>query len=109
MVGHEKLDYSKIAQSDSFQHLIRTKRKFIFMMAAFFLTFYFTLPILTSYSTILNQTAIGAITWAWLFAFAQFVMTWTLTGLYARKARKFDGLVDNLAHRIRQSTDEVST
>lgn len=99
MTGHEQFDYSKITQSDSFQHLITTKRKFIFTMSAFFLIFYFTLPILTSYFTILNQPAIGSITWAWVFAFAQFVMTWVLTGLYARKARQFDRLSDQIINQ----------
>jgi uncharacterized membrane protein (DUF485 family) len=91
-MADQQLDYSKVTQSDSFRHLIAKKRKFIFTASAFFLIFYFTLPILTSYFTILNQNAIGPITWAWVFAFAQFVMTWVLTGLYSKKANQFDTL-----------------
>lgn len=55
-------------------------------MTVFFLLFYFALPILTSYTDVLNHPAIGPITWAWVFAFAQFVMTWVLCILYSRKA-----------------------
>jgi uncharacterized membrane protein (DUF485 family) len=35
-------------------------------------------------------------TWAWVFAFAQFVMTWTLCILYTKRASKFDELVDTI-------------
>lgn len=99
MLEHNEPDYSKVVQSDSFQHLIAMKRKFIISMSAVFLIFYFTLPILTSYSTILNHSAIGSITWAWLLAFAQFIMTWVLTSLYSKKARQFDNLAANIIHQ----------
>ena len=61
-----------------------------------FLLFYFALPILTSYTDVLNHPAIGPITWAWVFAFAQFVMTWVLCILYSRKAAQFDRMVDDI-------------
>ena len=35
----------------------------------------------------MNVHAIGAITWAWIFGFAQFVMTWVaMQRLYAKRA-----------------------
>lgn len=96
-------DYSAIASSPSFQNLIRQKKKFLLPMSIFFLVFYFTLPIMTSYSTILNTNAVGGISWAWIFAFSQFVMTWMLCILYSRKAIKFDEIAD---HVITQSEKE---
>ncbi|MDP1418596.1 DUF485 domain-containing protein [Peribacillus simplex] len=89
-------DYTKIVQSQSFQELLRKKRNFIVPLSIFFMVFYFTLPILTSYSKVLNSYAFGAISWAWVFAFAQFVMTWTLCILYSKKAAKFDQLVEKI-------------
>ncbi|GFN30782.1 DUF485 domain-containing protein [Paenibacillus xylaniclasticus] len=86
--------YAQIARSAQFQSLLRQKRRFIVPMTVFFLTFYFLLPILTSYWTFLNEEAIGPISWAWLFAFAQFIMTWTLCIVYSRKAKKFDEAVE---------------
>ena len=62
----------------------------------FFLAFYFTLPFLTSYSDILNRIAFGAITWAWVFAFAQFIMTWSLCSIYSQKAKQFDKMVEGI-------------
>lgn len=89
-------DYSSIVQSSSFQTLLSEKKKFIIPITIFFFCFYFALPILTSYSTILNHKFIGSISWAWVFAFLQFVMTWGLCMLYSKKAAKFDELADKV-------------
>ena len=53
-------------------------------MSIFFLVF-IVLPILTSYSKVLNTSAFGDVTWAWVFAFAQFIMTWALCMIYSKK------------------------
>ncbi|WP_026695253.1 DUF485 domain-containing protein [Peribacillus kribbensis] len=89
-------DYSSIVHSETFQKLLSEKRKFIVPMIVFFLCFYFALPILTSYTTVLNHSFIGSITWAWVFAFLQFVMTWVLCMVYSKKARKFDEMADKV-------------
>ncbi|KYD34053.1 hypothetical protein TGS27_0326 [Geobacillus stearothermophilus] len=49
---------------------------------------------LTSYSKALNALAIGPVSWAWLFAFAQFIMTWALCILYSKRAAQFDAIVE---------------
>ncbi|MGJ7921606.1 DUF485 domain-containing protein [Neobacillus sp. LXY-4] len=90
------LDYSQIVQTPSFKRLLSQKRSFILPMSVFFLAFYFTLPLLTAYSDVLNGKAFGEISWAWVFAFAQFVMTWSLCGVYSRKAGKFDQMVEEI-------------
>ena len=53
-------------------------------MSIFFLVF-IALPILTSYSKVLNTPAFGDVTWAWVFAFSQFIMTWALCMIYSKK------------------------
>ncbi|CAM3829281.1 DUF485 domain-containing protein [Mesobacillus zeae] len=90
------LDYTKVVQSPAFQQLLMEKRKFILPLSLFFLAFYFTLPILTAYTSFLNKPAAGSITWAWVFAAAQFVMTWTLCILYTKRAARFDEMVDEI-------------
>lgn len=94
--GKSESDYSSIVRSASFQTLLSEKKKFIIPVTIFFFCFYFALPILTSYSTILNNKFIGNITWAWVFAFLQFVMTWALCILYSKKAARFDELADEV-------------
>ncbi|MDQ0243626.1 uncharacterized membrane protein (DUF485 family) [Bacillus fengqiuensis] len=97
----QDIDYTKIAQSAPFKALLAEKRKFIMPLSLFFLAFYFTLPILTAYSTVLNQPAFLGMTWAWVFAFAQFVMTWALCMIYSSKAAKFDVLVEDIMQQIK--------
>lgn len=91
-----KKDWKNVEQSSSFQELIRQKKAFIIPATIFFIIFYFTLPILTAYTTILNGKAIGVINWAYIYAFAQFAMTWILCHMYMSKAKHFDKLVDEV-------------
>ncbi|MFC0213502.1 DUF485 domain-containing protein [Paenibacillus chartarius] len=98
----EATSYSKIAASARFRELMSRKKRFILPMSIFFLVFYFILPILTSYSKVLNENAIGPISWAWVFAFAQFIMTWVLCSLYSRKSVEFDALAEEIKTEARQ-------
>lgn len=90
------LNYSEIVQSPSFQQLLSEKRKFIVPTSIFFMVFFFALPIMTSYTEVLNRAAIGDITWAWVFAAGQFIMTWVLCSVYSSKAKKFDQMVEDI-------------
>jgi uncharacterized membrane protein (DUF485 family) len=83
-------NYSAIAESEEFKALKKKKNKFILPITIFFLLSYILLPILTSYTTILNNNAFGDIAWVWIYAFALFVMTWVLCMIYVRRANEFD-------------------
>lgn len=96
-----EIDYSKIVQSSSFQKLLREKRNFIIPWSIFFLVFYFTLPTLTSYTSVLKNTAFGSISWAWVFGFAQFIMTWSLCMIYTKRASKFDQTVETIKQSVK--------
>ncbi|WP_160724359.1 DUF485 domain-containing protein [Bacillus sp. USDA818B3_A] len=91
-ITNSEIDYNSIVHSTAFRKLLSEKKRFIIPITIFFFCFYFALPILTSYTTILNHKFFGSITWAWVFAFLQFVMTWGLCMLYSKKAAKFDEL-----------------
>lgn len=91
-----EVDFEEIAKSEKFSQLMKEKKRFLVPLTLFFLVFYFMLPILTSYTTILNTPAIGPITWTWIYAFAQFIMTWALCMIYVRKATKFDQMADEI-------------
>lgn len=92
----EHIRYSKVVESTQFKQLMEEKKRFILPMTVFFLLFYFSLPILTAYSDVLNRNAIGDITWAWIFAFAQFIMTWSLCMIYTKRAKRFDQLAEKV-------------
>lgn len=97
----KELNYTEIAKSSQFQALLKRKRQFILPLSLFFFAFYFTLPILTSYTTVLNAPAFGSVSWAWVFAFAQFIMTWVLCILYSRRAAKFDVMVQQIRQQMK--------
>ena len=96
----ENINYTVVAQSEDFKNLLKAKRKFIVPLSIFFFVFYFTLPLLTAYTKVLNTPAIGSITWAWVFAFAQFIMTWTLVTIYMKKAYSFDDMVNKIVKKV---------
>jgi uncharacterized membrane protein (DUF485 family) len=77
---------------------MRRKKAFIIPATIFFLVFYFGLPILAAYTTVLNFTVVGAITGAYVYAFAQFAMTWILMHLYVSRANRWDGIIDRARH-----------
>ncbi|CAM4370044.1 membrane protein [Bacillus manliponensis] len=97
----DEIDYTSVVQSAEFQQLLAKKRKFIVPMSIFFFVFFISLPILTSYTTVLNNKAFGDVTWAWVFAFAQFVMTWALCMIYSKKAESFDRLSEKILQNIK--------
>lgn len=84
------IDYTAVVESNQFRKLMHDRKKFIIPYTIFFLVFYFLLPIATSYTTFLNEPAIGDISWIWLFAFAQFVMTFVLCIVYVKRSAAFD-------------------
>ncbi|AWO73548.1 DUF485 domain-containing protein [Geobacillus thermoleovorans] len=96
------INYDAIAQSASFRGLIQAKKRFIIPATVFFFVFYFALPVLTSYSKALNAPAIGPVSWAWLFAFAQFIMTWALCILYSKRAAQFDAIVEQVKQEAKE-------
>lgn len=89
-------EYTEVVESDQFKQLMSNRKKFIIPYTVFFLAFYFLLPIFTSYTTFLNKPAIGDISWVWLFAFAQFLMTFILCTVYVKKAGTFDVEADQI-------------
>lgn len=83
------IDYAKIDQMASFNAFVKKKNTFLFTVTALFLTFYIFLPIL-AFTSVLQQKAVGSITWVWVYSAALFVMTVVLCMLYVRMATKFD-------------------
>lgn len=83
------IDYAAIDRMESFNKFVKKKNTFLFSVAAVFLTFYIFLPIL-AFTSVLQQKAIGSITWVWIYSLALFIMTIVLCTLYVKMAAKFD-------------------
>lgn len=102
IVEHHGLNYEEIASSEKFQALLAAKKQFAVRVTLFFISFALLLPILAFYTNILTAPAFAGISWAWVFAFAQFVMTWTICHLYVIKAAEFDRMA---AQVLNQETE----
>lgn len=89
---HDSINYEFIDSMESFNHFVKKKNRLLFGITITFLTFYLLLPIL-AFTSVLQQKAIGSITWVWIYAFALFIMTIVLCTLYTRMASKFDKAV----------------
>lgn len=95
-VKKKQIDWKVLAKESCFIHLIQQKKKFVIQATVFFLLFYFSLPISTSYFTFLNYKVYGPFNYAYLFAISQFIMTWALCGVYSRRAVQFDILAEQM-------------
>ena len=84
------IDYDKIASQSSFKKLAKKKNLFLWSMTFIFLALYMLLPILTSYTDILHQKAIGDIAWVWIYSGGLFLMTWGFAHFYVSRANKYD-------------------
>jgi len=91
------VEWTHIANSAQFQHLLAVKRSFVVPVFVFFLAYYLLLPVLVGYAPRLMSTrVVGTVTVAYLFALSQFVVGWTIAWLYLRASSRFDKFVKDL-------------
>src|ERR687897_3782631 len=91
-------EWVRVERTSAFRELTQKRKAFILPATIFFFVFYFGLPFLTAFTTVLDVNVIGAINLAWIYAFAQFAMTWILMHLYVSRANGWDDLVDQARH-----------
>jgi uncharacterized membrane protein (DUF485 family) len=87
-----------VERTAAFQQLARKRKAFLIPATIFFLVFFFGLPVLAAFTTVLDGRAVGSLTWAYVYGFAQFVMTWVLMHIYVHQANKWDELVEQALH-----------
>ncbi|MEJ7631226.1 MAG: DUF485 domain-containing protein [Rubrobacteraceae bacterium] len=91
-------EWIRVERTPAFKELTRQRKAFILPATIFFLVFYFGLPFLTAFTTVLDANVVGALNLAYVYAFAQFVMTWVLMHVYVSRANRWDDLVDRARH-----------
>ncbi|MGI8857008.1 MAG: DUF485 domain-containing protein [Thermomicrobiales bacterium] len=95
VVAMDTFDWEAAEASPEFKELISAKQRFIIPMTIFFLVFYFALPVIDGYfKGFARKNVFGNFNVAYLFALAQFVMTFVVAYLYIKKA---DSVFDRLA------------
>ena len=97
-------EWVRVERTSAFKELVKRKRAFIIPATIFFMLFYFGLPFLAAFTTVLNVKVFGPLTLAYIYAFAQFAMTWIIMHLYVSRANKWDDLVERA--RV-EAADEV--
>lgn len=95
-------EYSGMVETTAFKELVRRKRAFLVPTVVFVILFFIMLPILSIFTDVLDGKVVGAISWAYLYAFAQFFLAWVVTFIYWRKADRWD----ELARRAREEASE---
>ena len=83
--------YARICRDPEFASLVRGKAALIVPATAFFIFYYFALPVAAGWFPELMQREVwGRINVAYLFALSQFFMTWGLAFLYVWAAAGWD-------------------
>lgn len=90
--------WNRVARTSGFRELMSKKKAFLIPAVIFFMVFYFTLPVLTAFTTVLNFEVVEGLSLAYIYAFAQFAMTWILCHIYLSQANKWDDLVEQARH-----------
>jgi uncharacterized membrane protein (DUF485 family) len=103
-------DWDRVAANQEFKDLLAAKARFIVPASLFFMTYYFTLPILVGYAPeFMSQPVIGPVNLAYLFALSQFFMAWTVAWLYMRAANRFDEAGKRiLSHLAQQKSGDAA-
>lgn len=92
-------DWNHIAAMPEFQALTLRKRRFILKGCAFFLVYYFALPVLVGFYPTLMETNFGAVNLAYLFALSQFIMAWVVAAIYVKAASGWDKAATEIINR----------
>jgi uncharacterized membrane protein (DUF485 family) len=98
-------EHHQIYHSSTFKKLVNRKKVIIITLTLFFFSYFLLLPILTSYfPALMTYKVYGELTFAWIFAFSQFIMTGAISYIYYKKARSFDATVEQIKnehiHRV---------
>lgn len=80
-----------IAADPDFTALLRRKARLIVPATAFFVVYYFLLPIGVGwFPDFMERKVWGDVNFAYLFALSQFFMAWVLAGIYVMAAAGWD-------------------
>lgn len=77
-------------QQNYYLGMVAARKRLVRPLVIVVLIFYFTLPLLTNFTSVLDGLAFSGITWAYVYAFAQFVMVIVLTTYYRRGMDKVE-------------------
>lgn len=87
----DPVEWARIAADPGFRALMRRKLRLVVPATAFFIVYYFLLPVGVGWFPGLMERKIwGDVNLAYLYALSQFLMAWILAGIYAVVAARWD-------------------
>lgn len=89
-------DFEEIVRTSQFKELMAAKKSFLVPSIIVFLGLYLLFPILISYTNALDRSAVGDISWAWVYALLLFIMTWVMATIYMKKSAMFDRMAEKV-------------
>ena len=100
------MNWAAIDADPRFQALHKKKTSFLWGLMIFSVIYYFLLPIGAAYYQDLFQIKVwGPVNVGILFALSEFIVAWTIAGVYAKRAnRDFDAMAAEIikdAHNIK--------
>jgi uncharacterized membrane protein (DUF485 family) len=100
LTGEDVAYWEGLERTDEFRQLVSARLRFVLPATAFFLIYYFLLPLLNGLAPSFMRTDVaGHVNIAYLFALSQFFVAWLLAWFYIRRA---NGLFDRLAAAVRE-------
>ena len=94
-------DWDRLAASAQFKALLKAKAKFVVPATAFFIAYYFSLPLLVGYAPqLMARKVFGVVNVAYLFALSQFLMAWLIAWAYVRAAGRFDRMARDVLKKV---------
>ena len=76
-----------------YEEMSKARARIVTPLVVFAMVFYFVLPLLTNFTSVLHGSPFEGMTWAYLYAFAQFVMVIVLTMYYRAAMRGVEARV----------------
>jgi len=96
-LGMDSSRQKRIAASKQFQNLLAVRKMFIVPAFTFFLVDFVGFVVLVGYAPkVASIRLMGTVNVAYLFALLQFLLGWTIAGLYLMASEKFDRLTKDI-------------
>lgn len=90
-------DWQEIYDSGAYRQLVKRKTRAISVLTAFFLVYYFALPVLVGYwPEMMARPLLGKTNGAYLLAFSQFLMAWGVALVYMFLAGRYDARAESI-------------
>jgi uncharacterized membrane protein (DUF485 family) len=100
--GLRNVDWEAVEQTEEFQELVKSRRRFVVPATIFFLLWYLGFILLAGYAPdFMGESVYQGLTVGYCLALTQFLMVFVLGLMYLRRAdRTFDPLSDKVAKMV---------